>query len=515
MISGSTGYSKSTPSSSSMGYNSKNSGSGVGTSKSSTSSASKTKSPTTKNLGFGSQQPKTLAQQYADYHQPPSYTYNPETGGSYTVGDRNNPNTIRNPNTFRNQLSPNGQKLFEAQRQAALNTGATVRPFSGLAGRASGTPNHPAGNAIDVSIAGSNSKYLPSSPQDAERVGQPLGPAFRTYEQFAQATKDQLDKQGYTGPSRWGGYFTTGSDKNDLMHMDVTPGGQTGGGNWKTGATRAQLARLPGSQSQAMTTARDPNQGKRIAAAVPGATPARVAIAPESGLAGRLGQILGITLPPEASRIGVDSQSGPAPLLNDSTFHPPKVASNIRKAVPIGGPVGTINNFSGFPDGGAIAPDVQNNAPPPMLSDPSFHPPAAVAPHKGTGLIGAIHNLLTPAVDPSVSPGTNAPPAPPEYGHGLIGLGNRLRGTPTTDSRHIPGIGDMLQRILTPPTQDPNTNSGTPSSDMMALAPFPGNGHSSPSPSDGFTPSPVPVKPPMTFEQLMAMLSQGNLNGIA
>lgn len=187
----------------------------------------------------------SIASQYGAYRSPPSYTYSPETGGSYTVGDRNNPNAISNPNTFRNALSPNGQALFEGQRQAALLSGAQVRPFSGLAGR-NGTVNHPRGNAIDVSVMGPNGSYLPNYQNPA---------SFRAYEQFAQDTKKQLDNTGYTGPVRWGGYFSySDGHPADLMHMDVTPGAGTAGGSWKTGATAQQLAHMPGAKSLGIGT---------------------------------------------------------------------------------------------------------------------------------------------------------------------------------------------------------------------------------------------------------------------
>ena len=272
-----------------------------------------------------------MAAQYGQYRPVPSYTYNQETGGSYTVGDRNNPNKIYNPDSFSAALSPNGQRLFEAQREAALNNGITARAFSGKAGRSSGTVNHPLGNAIDVSVAGPNGDYLPNYQN---------GPSFRVYENFAQDTKRQLDASGYTGPSRWGGYFSFhDGHPADLMHMDVTPGGATGGGSWATGATRQQLAALGnGAQSQGI--------GKAPLSLM--ASNSLPAIIPQShpNLA-----VFGTT-PPVAN----DGEAAPVKVALNSVLHP-QLAGFATPALDEPAPFTLSQIAAAQPDGAGFAPN--------------------------------------------------------------------------------------------------------------------------------------------------------------
>lgn len=504
----------SNPSTSGFGYNTRPSNSsGTGSSKSGSSKTSTTKSSPTKNLGFGSAPEKysdgtmsaSAAEKIAQDHffnsQLPTLHSDTRINRALTSGLSNGMWSLRQADASRQAV---GQKPLGDFGERSVQVPG-IDGGSGFRTMAQAADNAKRGTGV----TGNHSFHTVGLASDVVVHRQP-GESDTAYnnrnEKANKALNDAIDPtSGITWGDRWG----------DPAHFQLGVGSQR----------KAAIAMygLPGAPNLTQPRANpaagihDPNQGRPVAASAPvlNNVGKRVAVGPESGLAGRLGQILGLTLPPEAPRIGFTPQGGPAPLLNDATFKPPKMtdAQSVRKRVAIGGPAGTINGFTSFPDVGTIGADPQNGMPP-MTSDSTFHIQPPTAPAKRTGLLGAIDHLINP---PSASqvPSTDAPPAPPDYGGGLIGLGNRLRGTPMTDSRHIPGIGEMFHRIFThPPTQDPNADLGTPMPDGMAPnSNFPGNSHNQ-MPSDGFAPPPVPSKAPMTFDQLIAMLSQGNLNGI-
>lgn len=129
-----------------------------------------------------------------------------------------------------------------AAQFAERHPGYSVQAFSGKKGRASGTPNHPGGRAIDRQITDPDGNVLPSSPARG-----PIGPAFGLYQelanierQYQQSTYPDLDDD-----LAWGGYFQQGV-AFDLMHIDL--GGTRGAyGSFEEGLNatgKAAMARL-------------------------------------------------------------------------------------------------------------------------------------------------------------------------------------------------------------------------------------------------------------------------------
>jgi hypothetical protein len=121
---------------------------------------------------------------------------------------------------------------------SARHPGYTVEGFSGKKGRSSGTPNHPAGRAIDVNIIGPDGKALKN-----EKDGRSF-PAYHELAQIARSIQSK-DYPELDGRMAWGGNFRQGVSF-DQMHFDL--GGTRGaygtieGGLNKAG--REAMARL-------------------------------------------------------------------------------------------------------------------------------------------------------------------------------------------------------------------------------------------------------------------------------
>lgn len=122
-------------------------------------------------------------------------------------------------------------RLADIVRTTAAIYGLDVRLNSGLAGRKTGTKNHPGGYAIDMSLIAPDGTVLPNYQNAA---------TFPAYEKFAQTARIvQLEKYPeLTKDFRWGGYFAGGTNPMDLMHFDVNPkySGAMRGGSWESGA---------------------------------------------------------------------------------------------------------------------------------------------------------------------------------------------------------------------------------------------------------------------------------------
>jgi hypothetical protein len=100
-----------------------------------------------------------------------------------------------------------------AEQFAAENPGYSVQGFSGKKGRSSGTPNHPAGRAIDVNIIGPDGRALPNEKD---------GDTFPAYEHLAEIAKGIQTKNYPELDSKfaWGGAFQQGVAL-DQMHFDI------------------------------------------------------------------------------------------------------------------------------------------------------------------------------------------------------------------------------------------------------------------------------------------------------
>lgn len=128
----------------------------------------------------------------------------------------------------RTRLDP---RLLDIMHTAASSYGLDVQAFSGVAGRSTGTTNHPGGYAIDIKLVDpSTGKVLPDY-QNAS--------SFPAYEKFAQTAR-VIQQQKYPeldNTFRWGGYFAGGPNPEDLMHFDINPtlNGAMGAGSWNTG----------------------------------------------------------------------------------------------------------------------------------------------------------------------------------------------------------------------------------------------------------------------------------------
>jgi hypothetical protein len=163
-----------------------------------------------------------------------------------------NEHPISGLGTYRSSASIDGKTVsIDPRLVSIMQTAASLSPynvvaFSGVAGRAAGTSNHPGGYAMDV--------YL-QDPKTGELLTNYGGSGFQqegsyqqnfpAYEQFAQTAR-VVQQQQYpelNDTFRWGGYFNPGAGNStpDLMHFDVTPkmDGAMGGGTWDDGATRA------------------------------------------------------------------------------------------------------------------------------------------------------------------------------------------------------------------------------------------------------------------------------------
>lgn len=148
------------------------------------------------------------------------------------------------------QMDPRILTIVQNAAQAfTAATGQPVELFSGVQDRSTGTVNHPTGNAIDVQIYDSKGQPIPNGPAQAKADGVPLAASFRTYETFAQTARD-IQQRNYpelNDTFRWGGYFASGVNPLDLMHLDITPNSKLGlpasagenqrmgGGTWEGG----------------------------------------------------------------------------------------------------------------------------------------------------------------------------------------------------------------------------------------------------------------------------------------
>lgn len=127
-----------------------------------------------------------------------------------------------------NKLNPDAQHLYDAMVDTSLRTGTPRDFFSGLAGRSTGTTNHPSGNAIDSRVMD------PATGQPVKGSYNPIGKDAPWADDYAKAANDVLDTMyqnpdmyGGLGPrARYGGDFVSGANPYDQMHMDVTPGGR-------------------------------------------------------------------------------------------------------------------------------------------------------------------------------------------------------------------------------------------------------------------------------------------------
>lgn len=146
-----------------------------------------------------------------------------------------------------------GDGKLDSRLEDILRTAAAASPYnvvavSGVANRSAGTRNHSTGHAVDIQLVDpATGKAVPNYQN---------GPAFETYEKFAQTAR-VVQQQKYPDMNdtfRWGGYFGGKPGHYgaaDLMHFDDSPWmkGAMAGGSWDKGATRAQLANFPGAQT--------------------------------------------------------------------------------------------------------------------------------------------------------------------------------------------------------------------------------------------------------------------------
>lgn len=147
-------------------------------------------------------------------------------------------------------------RVENIMRQAAAVSPYNVVAFSGVAGRNTGTKNHPGGYAVDIFLQDPKTGQLLTNYSKPEYQHQGTWQQnFPIYEKFAQLTR-VVQQQSYPElDSRWraGIYFNPGRGNvsPDMMHFDITPnyartaalGGTMGGGEWATGANPDFLAR--------------------------------------------------------------------------------------------------------------------------------------------------------------------------------------------------------------------------------------------------------------------------------
>ena len=100
--------------------------------------------------------------------------------------------------------------------------------------------NHSRGFAVDVQLFDKQGNKLTNI--------QGGGKYARDYEKFYQNGVAWASQYYPDLPNRarWGGYFSSGPDAADYMHLDVTPGRSSLGGNLVSGATSEQLTRFGG-----------------------------------------------------------------------------------------------------------------------------------------------------------------------------------------------------------------------------------------------------------------------------
>jgi hypothetical protein len=147
-----------------------------------------------------------------------------------------------------NKLADGAQKIHQAITDNAFRTGTPVDFFSGNAPRASGTGQHPLGQAIDVRLRDPLTGDFVGTPQIGALAANPIGnvkPLMGRSPKVANAIQDAIeqpyrnfakgvinsfmDNPGVYGAfenQRWGGAFN-GPWGKDYMHYDegkVTPG---------------------------------------------------------------------------------------------------------------------------------------------------------------------------------------------------------------------------------------------------------------------------------------------------
>jgi hypothetical protein len=136
-----------------------------------------------------------------------------------------------------------------------LPEGYTIEAFSG--DRHGGKGNHKDGHAMDFNLFkdGKLVKQPYASPGGkgswVKGVNGGFTENFREYEKVAQEMKKVQMELYPDMPFRWGGYFG-GSNPNDTMHVDNTPGGATSQGSWETGLYNKNHPFSRGSHSEGM-----------------------------------------------------------------------------------------------------------------------------------------------------------------------------------------------------------------------------------------------------------------------
>lgn len=136
-----------------------------------------------------------------------------------------------------------------------LPDGYSIEAFSG--DRTGGKGNHKNGHAIDWNLY-KNGKlikqpYASPGNRGAWKIGEMGGftQNFAEYEKAAQEMKKVQVAKYPDMPFRFGGYFG-GSNPNDTMHVDNTPGGAMGAGSWEKGLFPHAAWHAAGSSSTGM-----------------------------------------------------------------------------------------------------------------------------------------------------------------------------------------------------------------------------------------------------------------------
>lgn len=202
-------------------------------------------------------------------------------------------------------------RLYNLLRESSryLPEGYSVQFKSGLR---QGDPRfHGKGMAADIQIVDPSGKPLANYQDPA---------TFRTYEQYAQATKALRDQQSPDLPLRWGGYFSGGKGKYgalDVMHFDLSDG-PMGGGSWETGLTPQQLALWPGAESVGMGNAAPALAPAINVAAAPKVpdTVQPIAAAASAGSTDLMSQLAALDVPGALSEIFSPTKSSAKPQLD-------------------------------------------------------------------------------------------------------------------------------------------------------------------------------------------------------
>lgn len=156
------------------------------------------------------------------------------------LGDRQVSVRARSPGGERINTEDVSPELMDAIITAAQYTPNAVEIISGKNSRSTGTPNHPAGDAIDIQLTSPTGDVLANvahGPRDRKAIKD-----FREYEKFWQMVKAVMATRYSHMPFRYGGYF---SQYMDSMHGDVHSNAM-GYGDWVNGANADMRRRYPG-----------------------------------------------------------------------------------------------------------------------------------------------------------------------------------------------------------------------------------------------------------------------------